>query len=114
MKPKYILLGAILYVLCACANSLLFAQGSWDQVRRADWEFGLQKVHFPSEKNGFILGTHNKLLVTSDGGQSWSRFQFQDSLEENLKGFNKNICFFDSCKGMIIGHGFLLKTIDAG
>lgn len=114
MKPKYIFLGAILYVSCLCDNSLLFAQGSWEQVRKADWEFGLKKIYFASEKKGFILGMHNELLVTSDGGESWSRFAFQDSLEENLKGFNKNICFFDSCNGLIVGHGFILKTADAG
>ncbi|MBN2089408.1 hypothetical protein JW964_07335 [candidate division KSB1 bacterium] len=114
MKMKHILLGSILYVLGTGLSSLLFAQGSWQQVRKADWEFGLNKVYFLNDKKGFILGIHDELLVTINGAKSWNRFTFPDSITQKMNFFFNNICFIDSSLGWIVGGNGILTTTDGG
>ncbi|MDZ7316355.1 MAG: YCF48-related protein [candidate division KSB1 bacterium] len=54
--------------------------GTWEIVRQSDWEFSLSRVKFRDLHNGYIAGLQDQLLLTNDGGNTWKRHRWPDSL----------------------------------
>ncbi len=105
----------IIMLLLLLQLSPVFARGYWEQVRHADWEFPLEKVFFVNENRGWILGMHDELLFTSNGGENWTQFTFPDEIEQNIPGYLEDIFFVDESTGWIVGdEGIILKTSDQG
>lgn len=93
----------------------LLSQGNWLPVRRADFEFGLAKIIFTDEENGYMLGNHDELVITRDGGETWKKYDWIASGIEYLNSYIRDICFTSQDTGWIVGdEGALLRTTDGG
>jgi len=105
----------VIMFLCVINTVSAIGGGHWEQVHKADWPFGLEKVFFINEQKGWILGAHRELLFTTNGGEQWNQYQFDPQLHEKLTGYLEDVHFIDEQTGWIVGHeGIILKTTDAG
>lgn len=70
----------------------------------------LNKIHFSSPTNGFIIGAFGELITTIDGGTTWTRL-----LPTITTRILRDITFIDSLNGWTVGAlGTVLKTVDGG
>ncbi len=95
-------------------SSFSFAGGHWEQIRKADWIFPMNKVVFLDSLNGWIISDWNNLLYTHDGGRHWAEHVFRHDVSKRLSYFS-DIAFANRRVGWIVGYdGQILKTIDGG
>ena len=80
---------------------------SWIKKNLPKNNSNLYSVFFINENVGFAVGLGN--IKTSDGGENWQQFEFED------KGLIEKIFFVDSQTGFAMGiHGLIFKTTDEG
>ncbi|MDZ7316637.1 MAG: YCF48-related protein [candidate division KSB1 bacterium] len=78
---------------------------------RADCEFPLCRVQFFDAQIGSIAGRHDRLHLTTNGGETWTE-QLQAALSEDVL---QDIQFFDRREGYAVGSsGLVLHTQDSG
>ncbi len=127
----------IVFVSIACIFPQKLADAKWtilreDDVLRADGIEGmLQDVHFMDEQNGLVVGNNGLILVTTDGGKTWTKKEVTvrppgpgntQRPGQPPGGFGRrgpaplhNIYFMNEKVGFITGgRGTILKTEDAG
>jgi photosystem II stability/assembly factor-like uncharacterized protein len=69
----------------------------------------LEDIKFVTDKHGVIVGDRGTVLVTMDGGTTWSKVK--TNATENLYA----VSFFDENVGYAVGsNGIILKTSDGG
>jgi photosystem II stability/assembly factor-like uncharacterized protein len=68
----------------------------------------LNSIVFKDPMNGFAVGTAGMLMVTTDGGNTWTKRNLNLTLDLN------SIIFIDINTGFIAGEEIILKTIDGG
>ena len=74
----------------------------------------LMGIQMISEKVGFIAGTENTILKTTDGGETWVGHSERARVGETRNNL-ENIWFVSPTTGWIIGsYGTLLHTVDGG
>ena len=82
-----------------------------DFVRNDGVQGILQDVHFTNTQNGWAVGLGNLVLHTVDGGNTWTKLEFD--LERPIDFWN--LYFYDENVGFITGvGGTILKTTDGG
>lgn len=83
---------------------------SWRQVPSPS-RTTLTAIHFPNAQNGWAVGHENVIMVTSDGGESWTRQYPSGGIEERYL----DVHFNDPKNGFAIGaYGFARATVDGG
>ena len=105
------------------------AQESWQLVYQPEISAPLQKIHFPSDKDGWILTSFPGAIAggpspewevpfyrTHDGGRSWQAYRWPPEFERLLDPtMNAHDCFLlDSRHVWIVGYNTCLWTTDAG
>jgi photosystem II stability/assembly factor-like uncharacterized protein len=83
---------------------MLFAQGSWRQVRRTDCSEWLSSVQFSDKLHGWITGS-SQVLYTDDGGTTWTGI---DSIAASC------IFFVDRDRGWYLGAEGIYHTDNGG
>lgn len=85
------------------------AEGKWEMIGDAGYGFGLGKIFFVDEQNGWIVGDSGKVKCTHDGGLSWTEQQ------SGTKASLQCIYFFDKNTGVAGGFSrTLLYTSNGG
>lgn len=80
----------------------------WDQVSSPEFStsWGLLDLAYRTPEEIWVAGGSGNLLFSRDGGQTWEKDQFVESLPSNLY----RIKFFSDNKGFILGQqGIILK-----
>ena len=104
----------IIGILFLFSFSPALGNGHWEQIRKADWLFPINKVVFLDSLNGWIISDWSDLLYTHDGGRHWQAHQFRQDMLERMHYFT-DISFANKNVGWIVGYnGQILKTIDGG
>lgn len=71
----------------------------------------LTAVDFVDDQHGWVVGHDAAILVTDDGGLSWTLQHFAPELEQPLF----DVRFIDASRGFAIGaYGLMLRTDDGG
>lgn len=134
LKTTITLLALALGVVFLVAHAT--ADTEWKSLHEVLDENGmgtmLQDVHFTDAQNGFVVGQGGLILVTSDGGATWTKMDVDMSPPGARQrpgggggppgGFGRggspalyNIYFVDANVGFITGgRGTILKTEDGG
>ncbi len=82
--------------------------------RRGGIRSSLMGIQMISEKVGFIVGTENAILKTTDGGETWVGSSERARVGETRNNL-ENVLFVTPTTGWIIGsYGTLLHTNDGG
>ena len=107
-----ILRATILFSVIFAAGSGFHASaqtlGSWERIEHRS-TFTLWDVTFTDSLHGCAVGDYGVILLTTDGGISWSQ-----RLSKRQFAFRK-IHFFDDSTGIATGfHGTCFRTTDAG
>ena len=75
----------------------------------------LMGIQMISETTGFIAGTENTILKTTDGGETWVGSSERARGRRNPETILKGIWFVSPTTGWVIGSfGTLLHTADGG
>lgn len=100
MKP----LSVILLLLC---SAFAASAQTWTPQSSGTSNI-LQSVWFTNQQNGWAVGDVGALIVTTNGGQTWSNvFLTTQDLED--------VAFADANTGVIVGDdGLILRTVTAG
>lgn len=83
--------------------------GTWTNVRPDLWRGDLYDVFFVDSLKGWVVGTHGRIGMTTDGGATW------DLHPPVPSGTYHAIDFVDSLRGWVVGSGgLILHTTDGG
>lgn len=90
------------------------AAGQSNNPRRGGIRANLMGIQIISETVGFIVGSENTILKTTDGGETWMGSSERARVGETRNNL-ENIWFVSPTTGWIIGsYGTLLHTTDGG
>ncbi|WP_304131202.1 YCF48-related protein [Ignavibacterium album] len=82
---------------------------SWDSISGIQWAYSYHSVKFVTPQYAVVTGDLGKILISSDGGNSWS---------EQISSTNNNlfrVTVVDTATYFVVGaSGTILKTINAG
>ena len=95
-----------IFLLIICNCNIAECQSGWKLISTA---INLNSVYFSNSVNGCIAGDSGIILITYDGGMSWS------GVNSNTKNKLNSVYFLDEYTGFIAGNnGIVLKTTDGG
>ena len=96
------------------ARSQAANQNNNNRRRGGGIRSSLMGIQMITEKVGFIVGTENAILKTTDGGETWVGSSERTRVGETRNNL-ENILFVSQTTGWIIGsYGTLLHTTDGG
>ncbi len=84
---------------------------TWRQAKAVPTRTMLTAVYFANAQNGWAVGHDETVLVSSDGGESWTRTHFAPESQQPLL----DVWFADASRGIAVGaYGVYLTTNDGG
>ncbi|RKY02290.1 hypothetical protein DRP77_08175, partial [Candidatus Poribacteria bacterium] len=91
----------LLGLLAGCARK--------EYLRRSEWRSDFRDVFFIDSRTGWVVGTNGIILVTHDGGRSWSRQESGTTVDLTA------VIFTDPKRGWVVGeNGTVLRTRNGG
>lgn len=107
MNRSRLLSGIVLFLWLGQLGS--WAQTGW-QVVNVGSTLNLQDVHFVNADTGVVVGAGALVLLTTDGGSTWTNIS-PSAVTVNLNG----VFFFDADTGVVVGdNATILRTTDGG
>ena len=89
--------------------SLLIGCAKKEMLRKPEWVSDFQDVYFSDSRNGWIVGTNGLILVSHDGGKTWTKQE--SGTDKDLMA----VAFPSPKRGWVAGSwGTVLKTDSSG
>jgi photosystem II stability/assembly factor-like uncharacterized protein len=87
---------------------------TWTPTSTGLGSYTWYSINFPSASLGFV-GTYGSIGRTENGGSSWERYYFRDSLSLSTSPWVYDMFFLSTTTGWAVGaDGLILKTTDGG
>jgi photosystem II stability/assembly factor-like uncharacterized protein len=96
-------------------NAQVPTSSDWEKIELpVSPEIVLLDIDFVDDKRGYLLGTRQTLLETTDGGKNWAPRQISSVLDEKIN-YRFNSINFNGSEGWIVGKPtILLHSNDSG